>query len=490
MFVNFASLIIKELILPGIDDFLAASCGESSTAISPIVQSDGIAEPLKPLCRFCLHGISRVFPIIICTNNLTDTENTVLYDYLYAHHLETRTIVNILLQKNHTTELHRIDLSDRETITPGGNERHFRIDIAVGEAASNRALVLILTEDFLRLFSKRKTGQDVLDIENDFVKYFKDPLHILPRFHILLESLSKQELQRLFYLLLSKRQLSAYQLMLLTLAYPGKSLSFKHNLPSAMVKDVLSMKKLFSGTPIDKRDLAGGVYSIEESIYMQMKSGADFSYSKFLVELQKIVTMIHFMELLDAKDFHARIAEMSEKKLLYQALSMTRDEDIALAISDSPLAYNGLLGDVIPPRRVDEIVSRCGSMKTSSFDRLRAQSALISAFRKTLFRRRRITYQSLEFLLTSVERPDDYNRLLLEAGWFVLSTACKELNKKLISKTINAIYTPARYLIEDVLKGVVNPNIIHDEMQVNKARAICVNAILALYESGAISLAI
>jgi hypothetical protein len=148
------------------------------------------------------------------------------------------------------------------------------------------------------------------------------------------------------------------------------------------------------------------------------------------------------------------------------------------------------LGEVLPPARIDEILSRCGSIESSSYDRLRARSSLISVFRKILIQRRRITHQSFEFLLMSIERPEDYNRLLLEIGWFVLSTACKELKKNILSKTIDCLYAPARCLIEDVLSGVVNPNIMHDEMQVNKARTLSVNAILSLYESGAIALAI
>ncbi|GEM_PF-1331516 len=490
MLLNSPSLIIKELILPGIDDILETSFGSSSTAISPIVPFDGDPGSLKPLGRLCIHSISRIFPITICTNSLSDSENAILHDHLSKHLLETRTIMSILLQKNHTAELHSIDRPSREALAPGVNDKYFRIDIGIGEASGDRTITLILTESLLRLFSKKKAGQDELEIELELIRYFKNPLHLLPRFHILLESLSKQELQRLFYLLLMKRQLTAYQLMLLTLAYPEKSLSFKHNLPSAMIRDVVSMKRNLAGTKIDKRDLAGGVYSVEESIYMQMKSSSDFSYSKFLIELQKIVMMMQFMDLLDVKDFPAWIAEMAEKKLLHQAVSMTRDEDISLAISDSPTAYAGFLSEVLPPARVNEILSHCDSIKASSYDRLRARSSLISAFRKILIQRRRFTHQSFEFLLMSMERPEDYNRLLLEVGWFALSTACKELKKKVLSKAIDCFYAPARYLIEDVLSGVVNPNIIHDEMQVNKARMFSVNAILSLYESGAIALAI
>ena len=42
--------------------------------------------------------------------------------------------------------------------------------------------------------------------------------------------------------------------------------------------------------------------------------------------------------------------------------------------------------------------------------------------------------------------------------------------------------------MEDVIKGVVNPNILHDEMQINRAKKICADAVIQLYDDGLIEL--
>jgi hypothetical protein len=66
-------------------------------------------------------------------------------------------------------------------------------------------------------------------------------------------------------------------------------------------------------------------------------------------------------------------------------------------------------------------------------------------------------------------------------GWFTLSTAMKGIQKKIVSSVLRHLPFSAGILIEDVLKGVVNPNILHDEMQINKARMVCVDSIVRLY---------
>jgi hypothetical protein len=77
--------------------------------------------------------------------------------------------------------------------------------------------------------------------------------------------------------------------------------------------------------------------------------------------------------------------------------------------------------------------------------------------------------------------------LLFGVGWFTLSTALKNINRKNILYLIDKFPSGAKYLIIDVLEGIVNPNIIHDEMQIKKARTICVSEMLSLYEDGIIN---
>ena len=61
----------------------------------------------------------------------------------------------------------------------------------------------------------------------------------------------------------------------------------------------------------------------------------------------------------------------------------------------------------------------------------------------------------------------------------ILSTALKNTRIDLVKIVTDPLPTPARYLIEDVLRGVINPNILHDELQINDARTQCVRSILS-----------
>jgi hypothetical protein len=72
----------------------------------------------------------------------------------------------------------------------------------------------------------------------------------------------------------------------------------------------------------------------------------------------------------------------------------------------------------------------------------------------------------------------------------VFSTALKGINNIIQQRVLQKIYPAAQVLIEDVLRGVVNPNILHDEIQIKKAETICVKRIFSLYENGIITLSL
>lgn len=91
-------------------------------------------------------------------------------------------------------------------------------------------------------------------------------------------------------------------------------------------------------------------------------------------------------------------------------------------------------------------------------------------------------------LLTCMTGRSDYIHLLLSAGWFILSTALKGVAGKIQRRVLKGLPRSASVLIEDVLKGVVNPNILHDEMQIHKAQQTCVRLILQLFDEGIINL--
>jgi ribosomal protein S3AE len=83
---------------------------------------------------------------------------------------------------------------------------------------------------------------------------------------------------------------------------------------------------------------------------------------------------------------------------------------------------------------------------------------------------------------------DDFYRLLSETGWYTLSTALKGTDIKIIKKvTDNLPHVPSA-IIKDILKGRLNPDIVHDEKQIFRARKITVEKILSLYSDCLINL--
>lgn len=117
-----------------------------------------------------------------------------------------------------------------------------------------------------------------------------------------------------------------------------------------------------------------------------------------------------------------------------------------------------------------------------------SQVSFITGYRKLKMERTGSGHESFEYLLLSFIDPGDYRYLLIEAGWFNLSTALKGVKKKIVLKILDVITIPASYLVEDVLNGIINTNIIHDEIQINRARGQCVRCIISLYEDGVIKL--
>jgi hypothetical protein len=57
-----------------------------------------------------------------------------------------------------------------------------------------------------------------------------------------------------------------------------------------------------------------------------------------------------------------------------------------------------------------------------------------------------------------------------------------------VDRVLSGINHPASVLIKGVISGTINPDIIHDEIQVSRARNECVRVILELYEDGIIEM--
>lgn len=329
---------------------------------------------------------------------------------------------------------------------------------------------------------------DAESLEKGLVGYFREPSRLFPDLDVLMDVFDDRELQELLYQLQKNRILTTYQLCLMVAAYPEHALKVKRCISANSARDVTGMMaNLTKKNAITRRDLAEGIYSVEEAVYSLMVRGADFRYAAFLRDHQAMVTALSNMESLLRLDFTSWLERMEEDSLLYHALAVAGEREIARAIPEGNVRGNILLEMNISARRAAE-VRELAKVPCSVEDRLAAQSRIVSIYRNLRIRKRNWGAESFEYLLRCVTHPHDFRRLLAEAGWFTLSTALKGANPSLVKKVTENLPAPARFLVEDVLRGVVNPNILHDEMQVDAARRRCVEAMCALEEKGVMAL--
>lgn len=493
MIINWASRLLVQLLLPGLENLLSNSSGEASVAYSPVTYS----------LEKNLPGGTYGFEIYVRTARreyslllFYDTPSKDLYSVLFEKLSEglpaARAVLRMILRRDFQIEYRPASDSHVRTYESEVGRYPYRIDISVIHGNTCAQLVLFMPSSFLRLLTGRRGGlPDAEEAERVIINYFQDTARLFPRLPILLEELSALELQRLISDLLKRNLLSLYQICLITLAFPEHSLAIKNSLSSTMVKDAGQMiGVLRSRRIVTARDLAEGVYSVEESIHRLLRPGESLSYSGTLSCLREIRRIMSSMEVLLVRDFMHWMGEFYESGLLYHTISLTGEIDTARALAGLPEQVWAMLQETISIRQVEEIRALLSTDQAAFADRLAAQSRMIGVYRKLKIRRLRPSQGSLERLLISFARSSDYNRFLFEAGWFVISTAFKGMKPDIARRVLDNLPVPARWLIEDVTRGVVNPNIFHDEIQINKARSLCVRSILSLYEGGAILLSI
>ena len=338
----------------------------------------------------------------------------------------------------------------------------------------------------LYLFPNIKKESPSRSPEESIVSYFKHPEWLIPSLSGITLGLNEKELAILINRLQSQNLLSVYQIVLTITAFPELSLKIKKALSQNIIDDVLNFKLEMDRYKINKRDLRGGIYSIEESIYRMMKEGQDFSYSSFLNRMEQIIRSIAGMELLMEKNFIEWIKEMAERKLLYKTISLCSEATVAQAASSNTDTVMKIISGHASEHKIQGIETL---IKKTDYSRMaEAQLRMIQTYRSLKYEVIKPGPESLDYLLARFIRPPDYTYLLLATGWFTLSTALKGVRKKNREHLIINLPEGARYLIEDVLKGIVNPNILHDEIQISRAKSICVKEILKLYDEGVILL--
>ena len=488
MILNISSTILKNLLFGDLDTFFNKKYNKPRIAISPIITQCGEMNEFRR--SFTLHITSSIksFTISLYTKNITPIEEDALYKYLNPKIHHTEIIFSMLFKYQYNIKFTRFEIGSNCIIN--NLEKCKRIDMSIITDDREVLLSILIPDQFIKLFVKRiDSNASTEEIESGIRNYFKNPMNIFPNLKIILESFSDRELQNLLYQLQKNSLLSVYQICLIVFSFPENSLKLKKNLSTNTVRDVTAMmKNLKSHSVIKTRDLVGGIYSIEEAIFFLMRDGADFNYSFFLSKLQKSMDLLSSIEVLLIKDFQQWLIEMKDSGLLYKTLSITNELVIAQSLSDTPDTYYPIIKGHTSERRLNEIRAIIDKEQVSPMDRIYSQARLIANYKRVKMKKLNLGDESFSYLLRRFTQPSDYSNLLFAVGWFVLSTSCKGMEIKRIKNIMSSIPIPARYLIEDVIKGILNPNIFHDEMQIRNARSICVKAIISLYEDGVIHL--
>ncbi len=478
MVLNLPSRIITSILLPDLETYLTKNFNFSDYAVSPLTEHDDKYFDYEYLYGLKLQILRKTIYIHLYSEGPAEETKEKIIRFMSEKLYYIKIILNFIFRHNLKVDL--IKKTSSKFTLKGLN----RIDLSFTGANTNFYFTLLLPQDFLNLFPDKNENTNRESTENKIITFFTNPINLLPDLSIILNSLNETEIQRLFYHLQNKNLLSPYQISIVLLSFPQYNDLIRNNLSKNIAKDV---NTIIRKTNFNKRDLIGGIYSIEEAVYQLMKRNEDFYYSKFISQIMGKIKMIQNARTLTSKNFYNWIKEIKKTGQLYQTISITKEEEITNAISGESDLYFNIFSSAISKKKLKDIFSKTNTEDVSVFKRMEAQVKFISNFKKLKIKKLNLGHENFPALLTKIEK-EEISYLLLGVGWYVLSTAFKGMNKNKIISKIDKIPLGAKYLIVDVLQGIINPNIIHDEIQINKARKTCVDELSSLYEDGLINL--
>jgi hypothetical protein len=477
---NHASRLTTNLLFHDIGHVLQRITGTSDIAYSPVMDSVPRSVTVHGGIRILSHN--KEINIYISMQDLPAEQSNALQAFFGEISVDLKNIYQLVFKKKCSTSY--IPYFDKKIYV-----RHYKeIVISVINNDREQYLNLLIPVDFFTLFSKNINLSSSSEfIEGEVLNFFKNPRWMIPELIFLFSALSNVELNSLINQLQRKNLLTPYQIFLIIQGLPDLSGLIKSVLSKNAINDVIQFNKKSEAMKINRRDIAGGLYSVEESIFFIMRDGSDLHYSQFLRSMQSIIRSSLNYDILLKKKFSEWISDIITDDLLYATLSVTEDAVSALALSrESPTLMDQFREHISVTKIKDirQLIKRDAPYE----EVLHARIVLLSHYREHKMNRIHIDPDRLEYLIVNFCKASDYLYLLLSVGWFTLSTAMKGMNQKNIALVLAQLPVSARILIEDVLKGIVNPNILHDEMQVARAKTTCVESILRLYNDGIITL--
>lgn len=346
-----------------------------------------------------------------------------------------------------------------------------------------RQVTLVLPELFFKRFMHFKPGEE---IERQVEEFYLNPGILRPSLPVLMEDLGRPSLHGLLRNLLSSSSISLYQVLLLIYAFPGRALDIRGMLSRNRQNDLTSLRKRYKSEGINKRDVQQGVYSVEEALSSMLRKGSPFNEFYEWQDVSRIIVLLRSIRLLLRKPFDQWLDECIEKNLINQSLARTGEKDLASIIRSSKDIEKRLLPYISDNRMEDiSVYLERPEMLISGME---AQARFLLNYRELDVRRFRGNLKNFEVLMRSIEDREGFHHLLDEAGWFLLSTALKGCSKALVQSISSSLPAGAGSLVEDAVSGRVNPDILQDEMQIEKARQKVTGFILELNRQGVITL--
>jgi hypothetical protein len=367
----------------------------------------------------------------------------------------------------------------------GATGAAFLVDFSI---EGGGCLRLTIPSGFFDLFSRAKFHHDDPQfIEDVILAFFLKPRACFPRIGMLIECLAPRELEAVFHALRARGRLSAYQVLLLLLAFPGYANRIRAALPDALVREGLCMVSARRLSPT-RRDLAGGVYSVDEALYRLLMGPNPPGILKTFRGLRALILELRLARSLPEDAFWSLCETAAGDGTLYEALSLCGERITGIALAGAPRSCIESLRSCVSGRTVEAIVSAVPGRAPGLTERSEARTRFETSIRKARVRRLPADRRDIAVLLSRLTGPADHEVLLLDTGWFLIATALKGVARKTRGRFLAEIASPARHLIQDVLGGTVNPDILHDEHQVRRAGEQLCDRIIELYERGLIGL--
>ncbi|HPF05658.1 MAG TPA: hypothetical protein PK293_06445 [Spirochaetota bacterium] len=324
------------------------------------------------------------------------------------------------------------------------------------------------------------------NISDLLIPFFKKPDLLYPSIAMLLSKLDSIELSSMLDLLKRNNRLSDYQLVLLISGFPEYSLKIKNALSKKSQEILREELKKYKGR-VSKEDIACGIYSVEENISHVYKKEKNHIADR-LKSLSILIKKITDYELYMRKSWPEWISEMEQKNMLYKTILKCSDR----ILQDAFPGYNEekypFFTKNFSPARISELFSADISRPPRSVPE--ARIIIIKKYRKLITETLRYNHEDFAYIAAAVIKNSDFEIIVRNTGWYILSTALKQCSRKLADRITGNINFPASVLIKGVISGTINPDIIHDEIQVNRAGNECVKVILELYLDGIIELEI